>query len=338
MSRSPKKRTSVETTKASSFVDALRFVSVCNKKDGSINETHVLLNNGWAVAFNGVLAAGHKIDEDMLAAPNNELLITALSKCGENISFTQLDNNRLSIKSDKFKAIIPCIDPELLEGAIPDAPIAPIDDRFKEAIKAVGVLADDDNEHIVTASVLMQGGSLIATDRKVIIQYWHGLDLPPDLPLPTFVVGPLSKTNKKLMAFGFSRSSATFHFEDESWIRTQFYADKWPNVSHILDGPSNPWPVPAGFWEGVGAVAPFSPDGHLHFLAGAIRSHASDTTGASYECAGIPNGPVYSAKQLLLLKPHATSIDFMAPGTHNAGYKLMFFGSNIRGAIAGRAT
>lgn len=333
----PTKRTA-EPIKANGFIDALKFCSYATQKDGSPNQTHVLLKDNWAVAFNGVLAAGHPIQEDIYGAPHNETMIAALSKCGENISITQMDANRISIKSDKFKAIVPCIDPTLLEGATPDNFIAPIDDRFKEAIKAVGVLAEDDADNVVTASVLMQGGSLFATDRKVILEYWHGLDLPPNLALPKSVVAPLVKTNKRLAGFGFSNSSATFYFEDQSWIRTQFYAEKWPNVSHILDTKHNCWPIPVGFWEGVAAVAPFSDDGNLYFFTGMLRSHPNEAVGASYECSGLPNGPIYSAKQLLLLKPHAKTIDFIAPGIANSSYKLMFFGDNIRGAIAGRSS
>lgn len=335
----PKKRTTETTAnepmKSNGFIDALKFVGAVTKDIGPPNETHVFLNNHWVSAFNGILAAGHKVAEDIYVCPNNKLIIEALSKCGEHLSITQLDNNRLSIKSDKFKAIVPCVDPTIMPLAIPDAPCAVIDDRLKAAIEAVGVLANEDAQTVVAASILLNNGSAIATNRSVIFEYWHGIDLPPGLALPKAVVQPLVKSSKKLARFGFSQSSATFYFEDESWLRTQFYAEPWPDIDAILGQKSNPFPVPADFFKALAAVAPFSGDGHVYFGNGVLYSSPSPDTGASYEVPGLPPGPVYNAKYLALIKPHAEQIDFVARGP-GGSHMLMFFGPNIRGAIAGR--
>ena len=332
----PKKRTNeaIPETKSNAFVEALRFVGLVTKEVGPANETHVSLGSNWATAFNGIIAVGSKIIEDIYAAPNNKLLIEALSKCGEHLSITQLDNNRLSIKSDKFKAIVPCVDPQLMTIAVPDEPIAIINDRLKQAIEIVGILANEDAQSVVAASILLSKGSAIATNRHVIFEYYHGIDLPNGLALPKALVQPLTKNKKVLSKFGFSQSSATFYFEDESWIRSQFYAEPWPDVRPILDRSCNPWPVPADFWTGLAAVAPFSPDGAIFFHNGMLSSHTETGQGATFEVAGLPGGPIYSSRQLAFIKPYADKIDFLAPGP--AGPMLMFYGPNIRGAIAGR--
>jgi hypothetical protein len=320
---------------SSSLLDALRFVGSILKAEGTVNETHVLLKDNHAVAFNGVLAAGCKIQEDICCAPNNKLLIDALSKCGDNLSITQIDQSRLSIKSDKFKAIVPCINPELLTVAIPNSSIAPIDDKFKTAIEAVGVLANENADNVVAASILMNGQSVIATNRVVIFEAWHGLDLPPGLALPKAIVAPLNNS-KKLAKFGFSKSSATFYFEDESWIKTQLYAGVWPDLKGILDGDCKPLVVPNDFWKALEAVTPFTPDGLVHFENNRLQSHPSDGVGASYEVKVLLKGPIFNAKQLKLIQPYAKEIDFSAPARN--GTMLKFFGESIRGAIAGRSS
>ncbi len=76
----------------------------------------------------------------------------ALSKCGDSFSITQLDNDRLSIKANKFKAIVPCIEYSIMNEAQPDPPLAVIDDRFKAAIEAVGVLPTEGAQTVVAAS------------------------------------------------------------------------------------------------------------------------------------------------------------------------------------------
>lgn len=335
MARPKKRDTPAETIKSNSFIDALRFVGSILKEQGAPFETHVFLNQGTATAFNGVLASGIKITEDIYALPHNKLLIEALSKCGENLSITQLDNNRLSIKSDKFKAVVPCLDPATFGQATPDTPCNALDDRFKTGLEAVGVLASETAQSVVAASILMQGNSLIATNRIMIFEYWHGLTVPSGLALPKAVVQPLLKNQKKLISFGNSNASATFYYEDESWIRTQFYAEPWPNIDAILEGACNPFPLPSDFWKAVEAVTPFSENGLIYFDNNMVRSHSTEGFGASHEVSGLPKGPIFNAKQLQLIKPHAQTVDFFASGPHNTTM-LKFFGQNIRGAIAGR--
>lgn len=338
MARPRKPKATEQTKHTSAFLEALVFVGSILKEIGPPNETHILLSNNWAVAFNGILSTGIKIQEDIYACPHSKLIVEALSKCGETQSITQLDNNRLSIKSGKFKAIVPCIDPGLMNITAPDVPVAIINDSLKEGIEAVAVLASETSQKVYGCSILISGQSVITTDNgTMIFEYWHGLDLPPasyNLAIPKSMVQPLIKSGKKLAKLGFSNSSITFYFEDESWIKSQLFSDNWPEVSHILNTKANPFPVPADLWTALDAVAPFSPSGHVYFHSGSLHSHRETGAGASFEVAGLPSGPILSAKQLRLLKPHAETIDFLAPGP-SGSYATVFYGKKIRGLITG---
>jgi hypothetical protein len=333
MARQPRSK---PTETKSSLLQALEFCSAVTEKTGAPYETHVGLHHNWAIAFNGIVAAGSPIVEDLVAYPHNLTMIEALSKCSDTFSLTQLDNGRLSIKSDKFKAVVPCLDPALMQVAIPDPQIVGISNKFKDAVSAVGVLADENAQHVLTASVLMNGATVVSTNRKVILEYWHGLDLPPNVPLPKQFVSALAKQKKNLTGFGFSSCSATFWFEDGSWIRTQLYSDKWPDVDRILNIKGNLWSIDQGFFKALEAVAPFSEDGCVYFKSNKICSHAEETVGATHECGGIPNGPIYPIKQLLLMKPYAKVVDWQAQGLHDSAYCLVFQGDNLRGVISGR--
>ncbi len=330
-----KKAVAAQVQQQSKLLDALRFLSLVTKDIGTTNETHVYLGFKWAIAYNGVVTAAQSIDEDIYCCPHNATLINALSKCGQNLSITQLDINRLSIKSDKFKAVVPCVDPTLYHLPSPDPAICSIDDNFKLGLEAVNSLVSDDSQRIELASILMNGKSLISSNGVMIFEYWHGIDLPPDISLPKAFANVLIKSTKKLVSFGFSQFSITVYFDDGSWIKTQLFAETWPDVSAVLDRKANAWPIPSTFWQGVDAVAGFSTDGLLHFRTASIASHSDAAVGASYECQGVPDGPVFAAKQLLLIKPFAELIDFMAEGMHDTKM-LMFYGKNIRGCIAGR--
>jgi len=329
MSPRPKKRTAEAISEPSTLLTALKFCGLVARDIGPINETHICLGANWACAYNGTVACGHPIVEDIYACPNAKLIIEALSKCNEHISFTQMDRDRLSIKSGKFKAIVPCIEPHLIVIMAPDPPVAVIDDRFKQGLSIVGILANENAQFVYLASILMNGYSLVSTTGKAIIEYWHGINLPSGIALPKALVEPLTKTNKKLTKFGFSQSSVTFYFEDESWIRSQLYAEEWPDINAILDRPSNAWPVSGDFWRGLDAIAGFSDTGFVYFDAGILRSHDNAISGACYEVAGLPKGLAFPAKQLAMIRPYANRIDFLLDNG------LMFFSNNIRGCIAG---
>lgn len=319
----------------SSLLQALEFCSVVSEKLGASYETHIGLRNKWAIAFNGIIAAGSPIEEDIYCYAHTITLIDALSKCEETYSLTQLEG-KLSIKSGKFKALVPCLDPTLMQEALPDPLIAPITNKFREAVEAVGVLASENAQHILTASVLMNGPTVISTNRVMLLEYWHGLDLPPNVPLPKQFVAALVKQKKNLTGFGFSSCSATFWFEDGSWLRTQLYNDEWPDVSRILNREANLWSIDANFFKALDAVEKFSADGNIYFHNGKINSHPDEGVGASYELAGLPNDVIYPAKQLNIMKPFVKRIDFKAQGIHDSSYCLVFQGDVCRGVISGR--
>jgi hypothetical protein len=330
MSRQPRSKPAA----TNQLLSALQFCSVVSDKLGTPYETHIGLRNNTAVAFNGIVAAGAPIQEDLICHPHTLLFVEALSKCDENYSLTQLDNGRLSIKSGKFKAIIPCLDPALMQSAVPDPQIVRITDKFKEAVEAVGVLANENAQHVLTASVLMNGPSVISTNRVMLLEYWHALDLPPNIPLPKQFVAALVKQKRPLTGFGFSKSSATFWFGDY-WLRTQLYNDEWPDVSSILNRQANLWSIDPNFFKALDAIEQFSEDGNVYSDTNLLMSDAHNQ-GASFEVSGLPKGFVYPIKQLKIIKPWVRKIDYMTSGIHDSSYCLVFEGDACRGVISGR--
>src|SRR5690606_13394672 len=117
---------------------------------------------------------------------------------------------------------------------------------------------------------------------------------------------------KKINGFGFSDNSVTFWFEGNCWLKSQLYRDKWPDIDHLLNRQSNMFPVPAGFWEALDAIAPFAQEGFVYFDNELIKTHRDGEIGATYEVAGIPKGPIFNIKNLMMIKPFVQVIDFVA--------------------------
>lgn len=338
----PRPKKPSEKAKASNILlEAITFLSAVTSDTGAPQDTHIFLGNKFCTASNGVLSAGFKINDEIISAPNAKLFKQALSKCGDGYTLS-IDGTRIIVKSGAFKAVVPCIDPNLLSIPEPDAPVADIDDRFKAALEIIDIIKSDNGQRVELLSFLMNGQSVIGTDGKIIIEYWHGIELPTNLPVPKIIIpaivgsGPLAK-------FGYSHSSVTFWFANGSWIKSQLYNAQWPveQCLSVLNKQSVPSAIPPDFFKALDAVASFSDHGTVHFERELLCSHKQTNIGATHDVPGLPKGPIYTAKYLQMIKGFAEKIDFTVSAngsvhSENAsGYLLFFFGKQIRGVIAG---
>lgn len=316
---------------SSRLLQVVRFLSTIEPQQ--MLSDHILIQNKTATVFNGTVAAGALIEEDLYCAPHTKTFLNALAKCGENYSLTQVDQSKLSIKSGPFKAIIPCVDPKLLYFPTPDNNVAPIDDKLKEALTLIEKIKPENGQRVVTLSFLMNGASVIATDGKMLVEAWHGLNLPTNVPIPKAII-PVLLSSNKLVGFGLSSSTATFYLEDNSFIRTQLYAESWPDISHVMERPATPIAIPESFFKGFDTIKDFSENGFVYFKEGKLQSHEFEGKGAEFEIPELKNGPVYSIKYLSLVKELASKIDFYVPAERKS-MLLAFTGEKCRGILMG---
>lgn len=322
-----------ENNGAAALIEALKFVALAQHKDGTPQQTHCSIRNGRIVAFDGVIAAGHLIEDDLDASPHTLRLLDALSKCGENLSIAQLDSARLSIKSDRFKALVPCMDSQHLAATTlePDAPCAVIDDRLKLAFAAVAPILSETAQRAMMAGALLQAGSVVGTNGALLVEYWHGIDLPPGLLVPKAALEAICKTPKKLTQFGFSQNSATFFFHDNSFIKSQLYSEAYPDYARIFPANVNPWPLPEGFFDGIGKIRSLSDDNIVYFdSASMFVKDAQKNQSGSFDVEGLKSGLAFNMDYLAIVKEFFKQVDFETE--HG---KAVFFGDDVRGALMG---
>lgn len=325
MTRGRRKKDKPENT----LLTALQFVSAAQRATGAIEATHCMLFGGWAMATNSVLSAAHALTEDIQACPHTLTLVEALERSPGPVNLTLLDASRLSVRSGDFQAVIPCIDRAALTVPHPDAAAMLCDDRLRAALTLVGTLAVEGAEKVINASVQMRNGSVIASNGTVILEAWHGIEMPPLQIVPKTFITAIQKTKKVIGRVGCSADSFTLWFQDSSWLKTQLYpgTTELPNLDKFLNVPTNPVPVPKALFETVKRLEPFSEDGQVYFTADGLRV-VSGMTYALDICKGLPVGISFSIKNLLLIAEHAKTIHFNA--THGI---TIFFGESVRGAI-----
>lgn len=323
---------------AATLIAAVKFISVAQAKNGTVAETYCHIAHNWAAASNGVLTVATKIEEDLQACPQTSTFLDALNRVDTDLQITQISQGFLSVASGDFRGVIPCAPFEQVPITPPDEPVAGIDDRLKQAFEAVLKVPNDSSPHPEYAGVLLQGGSVVATNGAVIFEYWHGIDLPPNLLLPKVALQAVLKSGKKLERLGFSPSSVTFWFEDGSFIKTQTFAAQFPAYKNVIEcNYGDMWPVPDNFFKAVEAVASFSDGGLVYFKNGQVVSNPNDETPSFYRIEGLPEGVGFDGKYIAMIEGRASRLLFQDedPTGRNEIPRLFFVGNDLRGVIAG---
>lgn len=324
-----KRGSKTKSTVAAELIEALSFVGQVANKEEQPWQPHVVLHNSYAIAGNGQIFIGHPIAEDLIACPHLGRFKAAINKCGSSLNIVQLDSGKLSVKGDRLTAQVECLPLENYPYTQPDPMIAVIDDRLKLAFATCGICVDEDGARMIDCSILLEANQCTATNGKMLIQYWHGIDLPPNLIVPKTFANIVGRAKHKLMGFGWSQGkSITFHFENGAWVKTQLYEDEYPTeaISRILAVQTNPKPVPEGFFEGVAAVAEFNPDGVATLKANKIVSHLNEAVGAQYVVEGVNSELSLNSENCKDIAGIATELDLTSFPD-----RAFFYGENMRG-------
>lgn len=318
---------------ADEFIAAMKFIGVASKND-NLNAMldHCIFKDGYVMLTNGQITAGYPIDNEITCAPNYKLLLKSLTKVGKTLAMTQLENNRLSIKGDSIRAIVPGVDIGDMPNLGFDAPIVPISDALKAAFEACGVFTSESGDRLVETSLRLRANDCTGSDGKSLVQYWHGIDLPPNLLIPVSFTKGVIATAQPLTSFGWTQGhSITFFFEGGMWIKTLLYADEWPEIDQLFDANFNTSDIPEKLLEGVDAVDDFSENNAIYLRDNSIGSHTQEGIGATYDVPGLQGGKIIDPKYLKKLLPLAKQIDYT---THQD--RVFFVGENLRGIFMAR--
>ena len=322
----PKK---VEKTSISNniFLNALDFVSEIAKDKGTPQQTNCVINNGYLVQSNGMTSMGYPVGDLPNVNPHTLNTLAALRLCNAETSMTVMES-KLVVRSGKFSAQIECL-PDM-PTIQPGRAVVPLGPEFTEALEQVSPFSVEDAKKVVLASILTKGGCLCSSDSIVIIQAYHGCNLP-EMVLPKSFVTAILNTGKPITQFGYSGNTCTIWFADNSWIKAQLYAEQWPDIDVILNKKFKAEPPPEDFYKALAAIQPFSKSGNVYFEDGCLRSHRSKDEGAEYNCAGIMKGPCFNIKELKRISKLIYTVDFYS---HNCMY---FYSEDnkTRGALMG---
>ena len=325
--RKPRKPKSTPEA-ASDLVLALRWIMNAQKSGDNLAsyQSHCQIGNGWAVAFDGAVAAGHRVDVDWFACPQSARFLAALERSTEGLSLV-VDEYAITVKSGRLTVRVPCVD-VLPEIAHPGPKAIGCGDELMGALRKVLPVCKESATTVLESSIEIANGLATATNRVALLQAWHGLDLPRMI-LPRAAATILLKQNG-LTGIVTGEGAATFWFGPDKWLRFNLYdPTAYPDVTRIFNVQDNPQPLPEGFKKGVEALLPHvGADGLITVDKCDV---ATTDTAAIYtysmEEDFTPSIRV-NAELLKLVANIATSADF------DAGGKIIFYGEGLRGVLS----
>lgn len=313
----------------------LKFVQgAVAKKDLLPAMTHFRIEGGTVRSYNGTLAISSPIPLDITCCPRADSLVKAISNCDEATTISVTAGGRLSIRSGKFRAIVDTIQGETPHVGPEGEPVQFDGAALLAAMKVLEPFIGTDASRPFTNGVLFDGQSAYATNNTCMVQHWLGPvpAFPKRINVPRAAVRELLRVDEPPTHAQVTDGSITFHYTDGRWIRSQLLDTQWPMdvVGKLLDQPSQPRPLPEGFFEALAKIKGMS-DGasRVYMTGGALHTHADHDEGAAYEL-DLPCDGLYNVHMLGLLKGVVKTIDFsLYPGP------ALFFGDKLRGAIIG---
>ena len=327
--RARRTKKSSENTAALNLLEALRFVLPALKKVGTVQQQFCMFKNGWLVAANDSLMIGTQVDIDLNACPHAYQLFEALQNCGQELSIVQLSAGELFIKSGDFKANVPCVDESLIVLGIPDSNVAKLNNDFKTAVEKVACLAVEGAQNALNAGVYVGLNVTAATNNFAIIEALHGFDLPQML-IPKQAILALTKTKKDLSGFGYSGSTATFWFSQNSFITTCLFSEKFIAYESLLECQQEFSQVSEEFFSALKAIEPFCKNNIVYFNEGFALSSSFENASSYKLNTTVPNKMAFNLKFMLQLKEVFKNTFF------DENKKRVYFknGINARGVLS----
>lgn len=323
------KKSETKTSPVEALMRAMKFAKIAFREEGETYQTHVILADKMLYAYDGLVACGHPIEEDIRACPQGTPLLAALARCKDAVALA-LSDGTLSLRSGKLRVAIPCADFGALRAFAADPPRLTIGEPIRAALAACAPLLRETAQTTLEVAARLASGSACASNRRTLVEYWHGFDLPGEALLPLAAIKAVLASPYELVAYGCSANSATFHFDNGAWIKTQFCAGKYPDITAILDKPVKPAKLPSDFYGAIKNVVAFA-DGtaRVEYGPNGLTAQRSDGLTANFEVEPLEKKVVFNGADWLHIGEGIDQADFVS--NPNVVY---FFGQNMRGATA----
>lgn len=313
----------------------LKFVQgAVAKKDYEPALTHFCIRDGKILGYNGAIALCTPTDLNLNCMPKAVPFVKAVQTCRDTVELHLTANGQLSVRSGNFTAHVGCLEEQDYPNVAPEGQIIDLKDgHLLEALEVLSPFVAEDASRSWARGILLRGQSAYATNNIIIIEKWLGYTFPIEVNIPDEAVNELIRIGEEPIQIQVAENSITFHFAQNRWLRCQLLTTEWPDVSKVLDRPSDPKPVPEGFFTALEDLTPFIDDlEHVYLHSDVVSTVPIDGIGATVKIPGMIEAGIYNIRQLRHLEGVIKEIDLT-----QAPAPCLFYGDKLRGAIVSMA-
>lgn len=289
------------------LTETLKFLSPAIEKKNKILPVleHVKITQGYAIAYNGMLAMAAPISLPLECCPNGSLLEQAVKSFGDEFSAIQKPNGDLYFKSAKFSVTIPCTTDEF---PMPDFQGAPIlqGGGFVDKLKKLVQFTARDDQNPWQAGVLLRDGKAVATCGHTLAFCDVNIPAATDLLIPLDAVEAMIEIGEEpeYMAKGENRFVVVY--SGGRFLSSPLIHTSWPNITKII-APMTVFPIPEGLFKAIKSIEPFGIGAmkNQFFMFDGKVSSTRNGSGACAEVAGLAGGWEWNHASTKLLERHA---------------------------------
>jgi hypothetical protein len=284
--------------------DTLMFVrGAVAQKDLVPVLTHFHFYDGRVQGGNGRLAIDAPLPELRgvdVTVPAKRFL-SAVDACDGEPTMNVTDAGRLSLRRNRFRALLPLAEHESYPRAVPEGERYDVDAGLVDALRRLVPFVSEDASRPWSRGVLLRDGYAYATNNVVIARVPCTWDAPA-VNLPAEAIAELVRVKRALQYVQQTDKSVTFHYDGGAWMRSALYDLAWPSVDQFFapDEGAVLRDVPDGVAAGVESLLPFVEDAAFPRIVvepGALRAEDAEleiATGAAPDAAA-----AFHAKPLL---------------------------------------
>lgn len=317
------------------MLNDLKFVQgAVAKKDYVPALTHFHIGEGRIYGFNGVLAISTPTDLAVTATPKAASFVKAVERIPDDqeVVLNLTETGRLSVKAGRFRAYVECHDDS--SGTVKVAPageLVPLAPGILPVLRVLAPFMGIDASRPWAMGILFKGQSAFATNNIVLVEHWLPMLFPTPMTIPAEAIKEMIRIGTDPTGIQLEERAVTFHYPNGAWLRTALFSTEWPDLSAVLDKPSNAVPFPDGFFDAVTRLDAFTgKENRLYLRPGIVATSPHEGDGALVEIDGLADEGVHFLGMMAKLSGVATSIDLsLWPSP------CLFFGDMLRGAIIG---
>ncbi len=311
------------------MLDTLRFVSgAVAQKEYIPVLTHFNIREGRVVGYNGRIALSSPIALDLEANPRAESFVRAIATCESEVALSLTPAGRLAVVSGSFKAFVECTT-EPYPNVRPSGQHVRPNGNFVQALRRLLPFVGNDASRPWASGILLNGHSAYATNNIIVAEHWLGFPFPATVNVPKSTVEELLRIGQEPLGLQVDESTITFHYDGDRWLHSLLYTTAWPDVPKLLARQPAMVPLPPEFFTTLAALRPFADkEGRVYLSQHGMATSLEEGTGASAALTLWPKPLTFHVDQLSLLASVAQWFD-------PEGHPHMWYGDNIRGAIAG---